>query len=66
RAAGELLRKRRLTPERVAERIVSAAERGIAVVPVGFEAHALWWLSRLTPTYMRSVFRVARRLGSRT
>jgi NAD(P)-dependent dehydrogenase (short-subunit alcohol dehydrogenase family) len=66
RAAGELLRKRRLSPERVAERIVSAAERGIAVVPVGVEARALWWLSRLTPTYMRSVFRVVRRLGSRT
>jgi len=66
RAAGELLRKRRLTPERVAERIVTAAERGIAVVPVGIEARALWWLSRLTPTYMRSVFRAARRLGSRT
>jgi NAD(P)-dependent dehydrogenase (short-subunit alcohol dehydrogenase family) len=66
RVAGELLRKRRLTAERVAERCVDAAERGIAVVPVGLEARALWWLSRLTPTYIRSVFRLARRLGSRT
>lgn len=66
RAASDLLRKRRLTPERVAERIVHAAEQGIAVVPVGIEARALWWLSRLTPTYIRSVFRLAKRLGPRT
>jgi NAD(P)-dependent dehydrogenase (short-subunit alcohol dehydrogenase family) len=66
RVAGALLRKRRLTPERVAERIVDAAERGTPIVPVGIEARALWWLSRLTPTYIQSVFGLARRLGSRT
>jgi NAD(P)-dependent dehydrogenase (short-subunit alcohol dehydrogenase family) len=66
RVASELLRKRRLTPERVAERIVTAAERGTAIVPVGIEARVLWWLSRLTPTYIGTVFRLARRLGPRT
>jgi NAD(P)-dependent dehydrogenase (short-subunit alcohol dehydrogenase family) len=65
-AASKLLRKRRLTPERVAERIVMAAERGIGVVPVGIEARALWWLSRLTPTYIPSIFRLARRFVPRT
>jgi NAD(P)-dependent dehydrogenase (short-subunit alcohol dehydrogenase family) len=65
-AARAFLRKRRLTPERVAERIVTAAERGIAVVPVGIEARALWWLSRLTPTYIQTAFGLVRRLGPRT
>ncbi|HTQ07037.1 MAG TPA: SDR family NAD(P)-dependent oxidoreductase [Polyangiaceae bacterium] len=66
RAAANLLRRRRLSPERVAERIVRAAERGIAVVPVGLEARALWLLSRFAPGRVPLLFGALRRLGSRT
>jgi NAD(P)-dependent dehydrogenase (short-subunit alcohol dehydrogenase family) len=65
-AAAELLRRRRLSPERVAERLVRAAERGIPVVPVGLEARALWFLSRLAPARVPALFTALRRLGSRT
>jgi len=65
-AAAELLRRRRLSPERVAERIVRAAERGIPVLPVGVEARALWLLSRLAPARVPALFTALRRLGSRT
>jgi NAD(P)-dependent dehydrogenase (short-subunit alcohol dehydrogenase family) len=66
RAGADLLRKRRLSPERVAERIVRAVERGLPLVPVGLEAHALWLLSRLMPAHVPALFGVLRRLGSRT
>jgi NAD(P)-dependent dehydrogenase (short-subunit alcohol dehydrogenase family) len=36
-------------PEQVAAAIVDAIERNRAVVPVGFEAKAGWWLHRLAP-----------------
>ncbi len=65
-AAAALLRRRRLSPERVAERIVHAAERGIAVVPVGVEARALWLWSRLAPGRVPALFTALRRLRSRT
>ena len=64
--ARRLLRARRLTAERVAERIVRAVERGSTSVPVGIEAQALWYLSRIAPSRVPSVFRMLRRLGSRT
>jgi hypothetical protein len=50
----------------VAERIVRAVERGLPLVPVGLEAHALWLLSRLMPAHVPALFGVLRRLGSRT
>jgi hypothetical protein len=36
-------------PEQVAAAIVDAVERDRAVVPVGFEAKAGWWLHRFGP-----------------
>ncbi len=66
RMAGELLRRRRLSAERVAEHVVRAAERGIGVVPVGLEARALWLLSRVAPGRVPALFGALRRLGSRT
>ena len=65
RSAAALLRVR-LSPERVAERIVRAAERGHSFVPVGLEAHALWLLARLSPVGAARVFGLIRRIGSRT
>jgi len=65
-AAGQLLRWRRLSAERVAERIVWAAERGEPVVPVGAEAQLLALLSRLLPGRVTPLFGRLRRLGSRT
>lgn len=64
--AEDLLRWRRLSPERVAVQILRAAERGDAVVPVGFEARALWVLSRLTPTLTTTLFARVRSLAGRT
>jgi NAD(P)-dependent dehydrogenase (short-subunit alcohol dehydrogenase family) len=66
RLATEFLKWRGLTAERVAGRIVWAAERGIPLVPVGIEAQALWLISRLTPARSASVFGLLRRLGQRT
>jgi NAD(P)-dependent dehydrogenase (short-subunit alcohol dehydrogenase family) len=66
RAAVELLRRRRLSAERVAASIVRAAERGVGVVTVGIEAHALRLISRLAPARTAALFGVLRRLGSRT
>jgi NAD(P)-dependent dehydrogenase (short-subunit alcohol dehydrogenase family) len=65
-AAARLLRWRRLSPERVAERIVRAAERGEPVVSVGMEAVLLSLLSRLSPRHVAPLFGRLRRLGSRT
>lgn len=64
--AEDLLRWRRLSPERVARCIVQAAERGRTVVPVGLEARALWLLSRLAPTTLSALFARARALSERT
>ncbi len=66
RAAERLLHWRRLSPERVAERIVRAAERGESLVRVGLEAEVLWLLSRVAPGSLGLLFGALRRLGSRT
>jgi NAD(P)-dependent dehydrogenase (short-subunit alcohol dehydrogenase family) len=66
RAAAELLRRRRLSAERVAASIVRAAERGVGVVTVGIEAHALRLISRFAPAHTAALFGVLRKLGSRT
>ena len=65
-AAERLLRARGLSAERVAERIVRAAERGEAIVPVGLEAQVLRFLSRAAPWILAPLFGRLRRLGSRT
>jgi NAD(P)-dependent dehydrogenase (short-subunit alcohol dehydrogenase family) len=65
-AAARLLRWRRLSPERVAERIVRAAERGEPVVPVGVEAVLLSFLARVAPGRVAPLLSRLRRLGSRT
>jgi len=65
-AAERLLRARGLSAERVAERIVRAAERGQTIVPVGLEAQALRLLSRVAPSSLAPLFGRLRRLGSRT
>jgi len=59
------LRGRALTAERVAERIVRAAERGERLVPVGLEAHALHALARFVPSAVPLVFRAVRRAAAR-
>jgi len=66
RSAERLLRVRGLSAERVAERIVRAAERGESIVPVGLEAQALWFLSRALPNALAPLMGRIRRLGSRT
>jgi len=66
RVAERLLRSRGLSAERVAERIVLAAERGESIVPVGLEAQVLWLLSRALPRSIAPLFGRLRRLGSRT
>jgi NAD(P)-dependent dehydrogenase (short-subunit alcohol dehydrogenase family) len=66
RLATEFLKWRGLGAERVAERIVRAAERGIPFVPVGIEAQALWLMSRLAPARTTSIIGLLRRLGPRT
>jgi NAD(P)-dependent dehydrogenase (short-subunit alcohol dehydrogenase family) len=65
-AAERFLRSRGLSAERVAERIVRAAERGEAVVPVGLEAQVLWLLARVAPWSLAPLFGRLRQLGSRT
>lgn len=65
-AAERLLRARGLSAERVAERIVRAAERGESIVPVGLEAQVLRFLSRVAPWSLAPLFGRLRRLGSRT
>jgi NAD(P)-dependent dehydrogenase (short-subunit alcohol dehydrogenase family) len=64
-AAERLLRLRGLSAERVAERIVRAAERGQSIVPVGLEAQALWFLSRALPTALAPLFGRLRRAAVR-
>jgi NAD(P)-dependent dehydrogenase (short-subunit alcohol dehydrogenase family) len=62
---GELLRRRGLKPERVAEAIVRAAERGSGVLPVGVEAWALHALERLSPGASQRLSRAVRRMIER-
>ncbi|HEY8073677.1 MAG TPA: SDR family NAD(P)-dependent oxidoreductase [Labilithrix sp.] len=45
----DLYKKRAAGPERVAQAIVRAVERGTDVVPVTPEAHLGWWLKRFVP-----------------
>jgi short-subunit dehydrogenase len=59
------LRGRGLSPERVAARIVRAAERGETLVPVGLEAHLLYALSRFAPASVPALFAAARRVAAR-
>ncbi len=49
RARAERVFRRGHPPERVAAAVLRAAERGGAVVPVGWESHLGWWFSRLAP-----------------
>lgn len=66
RAAHALLRWRRLSAERVAERVVLAAERGQAIVPVGIEARVLALFSRSFPAQLGGLIAWARKLRERT
>lgn len=59
--ARRFYRARGLTADRVARAIVTAAERGARVVPVGIEAHALHALSRLAPGLAARAFELAAR-----
>jgi NAD(P)-dependent dehydrogenase (short-subunit alcohol dehydrogenase family) len=65
RAAERLLRSRGLSAERVADRIVRAAERGESIGPVGLEAQALWFLSRALPSSLAPLFGRLRRATAR-
>jgi NAD(P)-dependent dehydrogenase (short-subunit alcohol dehydrogenase family) len=56
---------RGLSAERVALRILRAAERGERLVPVGIEARVLLALSRVTPGGVTSIFSAARRVAAR-
>jgi short-subunit dehydrogenase len=60
------LRRRGLSPERVAARIVRAAERGDSLVPVGLEAHLLYALSRFAPARVPALFALAKNLAERS
>jgi len=66
RKAAELLRRRRLPPERVADSIVRAAERGIPLVTVGLEAQALQLFERALPGRAAVLFRLVRGRRPRT
>jgi short-subunit dehydrogenase len=59
------LKWRSLAPERVAEAVVRAAERGALVVPVGIEARVLWLFSRLSPRAPRALLTLGRALAAR-
>ena len=55
RASTELYRRRRLGPDAVAAAVLRAVDDDVAVVPVGVEAVAGRWLSRLSPGLVRRV-----------
>jgi NAD(P)-dependent dehydrogenase (short-subunit alcohol dehydrogenase family) len=57
-------RARGLTADRVAHAVVKAAERGARVVPVGLEAHALHWCSRIAPRLLPAAFGFAERFAA--
>jgi NAD(P)-dependent dehydrogenase (short-subunit alcohol dehydrogenase family)/pimeloyl-ACP methyl ester carboxylesterase len=52
-----LYARRNYTPDRVAEAVVRAVERDVALAPVTAEAHLTLALSRLTPGLLRAVAR---------
>ena len=58
-AAMRLYRRRAYSADRVAERILVAVRRNVAVMPVAPEAHALRALSRIAPSAGRRLARVA-------
>ncbi|MFC5995905.1 SDR family oxidoreductase [Pseudonocardia hispaniensis] len=64
RSATAAYRRRNYRPERVAEQIVRAVERDIALAPVTAEAHVGLWASRLTPGLLRLLARRTVRDGS--
>ncbi len=53
----DLYKKRAAGPERVADAIARAVERGTDVVPVTPEAHVGWWLKRFAPALAAPVAR---------
>jgi len=57
RAATAAYRRRNYPPERVAERLVRAVERDVALAPVTPEAHLGLLASRLTPGLLRALAR---------
>jgi NAD(P)-dependent dehydrogenase (short-subunit alcohol dehydrogenase family) len=57
-------RQRGLTADRVAHAVVKAAEHGARVVPVGLEAHALHWCSRIAPRLLPAAFGLAERFAA--
>ena len=61
----DFLRARGLTAERVAHRIVQAAERDEPIVTIGAEAHVLRALARVLPERVPSLFSAVRRLSAR-
>lgn len=61
----DFLKWRGLAPERVAEAVVRAAERGAPIVPVGLEARALSLFSRLSPRAPAALLSLARVLVAR-
>ena len=58
-AAMRLYRRRAYSADRVAERILVAVRRNVAVMPVAPEAHALRALSRISPSVVRRLARIA-------
>ena len=65
RRMASFLRGRGLSAERVAARIVRAAERGETLIPVGIEAHVLYALSRFAPRVVPALFGAVRRRVAR-
>jgi short-subunit dehydrogenase len=65
RRIAAFVQSRGLSPERVAARVVRAAERGERLVPVGLEAHALHALARFAPGAVPLVFAAVRRAAAR-
>ena len=61
-AATKLYQKRNLQPQAIALAIVQAVEQDLAEVPVGIEAHASRWISRVVPGLARRVARIDPRL----
>ncbi|WP_461005906.1 SDR family oxidoreductase [Streptomyces capparidis] len=62
RRTTQLYRRRGYSPEKVAEAVLRAVEKNVAVQPVTPEAHAIRLLSRLSPRAMRAVGRISLRL----
>ncbi len=45
-----------VSPERVRDAVLAAAARDSAVLPVGWQAHALYWLKRISPWILPRFF----------